>query len=332
MKKSESEFVVADVGGTHARFAIARVSAGMRPSLGEVITMRTAEHVSLRTAWEAFVRESSCPVPMNAAISVAGSLGADMLRMTNSPWVIQQSTLAAELGLDHLTLLNDFGAMAYAVSLLEDNELDHICGPARPLPDRGVISVLGPGTGLGAAMVIRRDGPTVVVETEGGHGDFAPLDQVETAIADRLRERFLRVSVERIVSGPGLANLHEAIAALEGQAFSPRDDADLWAAAIAGEDSLAAAALDRFCLAFGAVAGDLALAQGATAVVLAGGLSQRIKDRLMGAQFVNRFCAKGRFQGTMEDIPVKLIRHPHPGLLGAAASYVEHHLAPASPS
>jgi glucokinase len=318
--------VVIDIGGTHVRFAIARVVAGERPELGEAMTMRTSEHASLKTAWESFARESGKPVPNYAAISVAAALTGDTIKMTNNPWVISQSTLAEDLGLEKLTLLNDFGSIAHATTVLDENELLHICGPDKVLPKDGLVSVIGPGTGLGVAMVIIRNGQEFVVETEAGHTDFAPLDQVETAILDRLRERYLRVSVERIVSGPGLTNIYEAIALIEGLPVKPLGDADLWAAAIAGEDSLAAAALDRFCLAYGSTAGDVALTQGAKAVVLAGGLSQRIRHKLCQPEFASRFCAKGRFEHVLAALPVKLIDHPQPGLLGAAVAYTGEHL------
>jgi glucokinase len=193
------------------------------------------------------------------------------------------------------------------------------------LPDSGVISIVGPGTGLGVAHVLRRDGRAFVTETEGGHLDFAPLDSIEDALLARLRARYRRVSVERIVAGPGLAAIIEALAAIEGRPVPAGDDKTLWAAALDGTDSLAAAALDRFCLSLGAVAGDIALAQGASAVVIAGGLGLRLADHLPRSGFAQRFTAKGRFEVMMAEIPVKLITHPQPGLFGAAAAFAEEH-------
>jgi glucokinase len=162
-----------------------------------------------------------------------------------------------------------------------------------------------------------------VIETEGGHIDFAPLDSIEDEILNHLRKRFRRVSVERLASGQGLANIYEVLGKIEGLAGRYRDEKMLWTAALAGSDSLASAALDRFCLALGAVAGDIALAQGAQAVVIAGGIGARIKDHLPRSGFRDRFIAKGRFELMMESIPVKLITHEQPGLFGAAAAYAE---------
>jgi glucokinase len=136
-----------------------------------------------------------------------------------------------------------------------------------------------------------------------------------------LRKNFRRVSVERLISGRGLMNIYESLAAIEGRPLAIGDDKALWAAALSGRDSLAAAALDRFCLCFGAVAGDLALAQGAGAVVIGGGVGLRLADHLPRSGFSSRFIAKGRFERRMADLPVKLITHPQPGLFGAAAAF-----------
>ncbi|MFN7030131.1 MAG: glucokinase, partial [Sphingopyxis sp.] len=161
--------------------------------------------------------------------------------------------------------------------------------------------------------------------TEGGHVDFAPLDSIEDAILARLRKRHRRVSVERIVSGPGIVDIYETLASIEGRPIAPLDDRTIWGRAIGGEDALAAAAADRFCLSLGSVAGDLALAQGASGVVIAGGLGLRIRDQLVRSGFPERFVAKGRFENFMAAIPVKLITHPQPGLFGAAAAFARQH-------
>ena len=202
----------------------------------------------------------------------------------------------------------------------------HLCGPNEPLGKDGTISIVGPGTGLGVAQLQRHDGRVIVVETEGGHIDFAPLDALEDQILQRLRQRYRRVSIERLVSGPGLPNIYEALAAIEGRTVRVGDDKELWKAALDGSDILAAAALDRFCLSLGAVAGDLALAHGAwSGSVIAGGVGKRIADHLPLSGFAGRYTAKGRFEARMAQIPVKLITHEQPGLLGAAAAFAERH-------
>jgi glucokinase len=160
-----------------------------------------------------------------------------------------------------------------------------------------------------------------VLPTEGSHGDFSPVDSIEDAILKHFRHRFGRVSAERIISGPGLADIHAALAAMEDRATPPMDDKTLWALAMSGEDSLATAALDRFCLALGGFAGNMALAHGAGAVVIGGGLGARLADHLPKSGFAGRFAAKGRFESLMRSLPVKLIIHPQPGLYGAAAAF-----------
>jgi len=321
-----TQIVAADIGGTHARFAIATLDGKAVAALGEAVTLRTSEHASFETAWEEFERRSGAALPNALAIAVAGPVGGDALQLTNNPWVIRPALLPGKLTAGGLTVINDFGAVAHAVAALDGPAFQHLCGPDRPLPDAGMITILGPGTGLGvAALLRRRDGSYDAIETEGGHIDFAPLDSLEDRILAHLRKTFRRVSVERLISGLGLMNFYEALGAIEGRPLAIRDGQALWAAALAGSDSLAAAALDRLCLCLGAVAGDLALAQGAKAVVIGGGVGLRLADHLPRSGFSSRFIAKGRFERRMAELPVKLIVHPQPGLFGAAAAFAQDH-------
>jgi len=319
------QVAVADVGGTHARFALAEVEAGKVVSLGEPVTLKTAEHGSFQLAWEEFGRQAGINLPTNLAIAFAGPVGGEVLKLTNNPWVIRPSLIKERLGVDDYVIVNDFGAVGYAVATLGGEHFEHLCGPKRPLPDEGVISIIGPGTGLGVAALLRKPDHYEVIETEGGHVDFAPLDSLEDRILSQLRRHFRRISVERVASGQGLWNLYEALGALEGRDLTFHDEKELWAAALAGTDSLANAALDRLCLTLGAVAGDMALAQGASAVVIAGGVGFRLKDYLPKSGFQDRFIAKGRFERRMDEMPVKLITHPQPGLIGAAAAFAREY-------
>jgi glucokinase len=319
------QVAVADVGGTHARFALAEIDGGKVVALDEPVTLKTAEHGSFQLAWQEFGRRKGADLPTEMAMAFAGPVGGELLKLTNNPWVIRPALIKERLGVDRYVIVNDFGAVAYAVATLGDADFRHVCGPDRPLPDEGVISIVGPGTGLGVAALLKKADHYEVIETEGGHVDFAPLDSLEDRILAELRRRFRRVSVERIASGRGLWNLYEALGALEGQQLKFRDDKQLWAAALDGSDSLANAALDRLCLTLGAVAGDMALAQGASAVVIAGGVGLRIADYLPQSGFRDRFIAKGRFERRMDEMPVKLITHPQPGLYGAAAAFAREH-------
>jgi glucokinase len=319
------QIAVADVGGTHARFALADLEGGRVVALGEPVTLKTNEHGSFQLAWQEFGRRSGIDLPNELAIAFAGPVGGDMLKLTNNPWVIRPALIKERLGVDRYTIVNDFGAVAYAVATLGDDDFRHICGPERPLPQEGVISIVGPGTGLGVAALLKKNGGYEVIETEGGHVDFAPLDALEDRILVELRRSFRRVSVERIASGRGLWNVYEALGAIEGLSLKFHDEKELWAAALEETDSLANAALDRVCLTLGAVAGDMALAQGATAVVIAGGVGLRLAGFLPRSGFRDRFIAKGRFERRMDEMPVKLITYPQPGLVGAAAAFAKEH-------
>lgn len=320
------DLVTVDIGGTHARFAIATVGADGSITLGEPETLHTRDHASFQTAWEDFRERQGGSLPPRAALSVAGPVGGDVIRFTNNPWIIRPALMEAKLGVTRWTIVNDFAAVAHAVARAPDDQFVHLTGPDRPLATEGTISVLGPGTGLGVAHLHRAGGSYHVVPTEGGHVDFAPLDSIEDAILAHFRKSHTRVSVERVVSGPAIGPIRRVLAAMEGKPVVEEDDVTLWKRGMEDRDSLAAAAVDRFCLSLGSVAGDYALAQGGFGgVVIAGGLGYRLREHLPHSGFAERFRAKGRFAELMADIPVKLIVHPQPGLFGAAAAFVAEH-------
>ncbi|HET9397848.1 MAG TPA: glucokinase [Sphingomicrobium sp.] len=316
---------VADIGGTHARFALAEIADGRVASLGEPVTLATADHASFQTAWHEFGRAAGVALPPSLAMAFAGPVGGEVLKLTNNPWVIRPALMEERLGVTRYKIVNDFGAVAHAVAQFDDSHFDHLCGVDEPMPETGVTTIVGPGTGLGVAQLLKTAHGYHVIETEGGHVDFAPLDALEDQVLAFLRRNFRRVSVERIASGSGLVNLYNAIASIEGRAVLHPHDKAIWAAALEGTDPLAIAALDRFFLSLGAVAGDLALAHGSNAVVIAGGLGYRLKDRFATSGFADRYIAKGRFERRMEGIPVKLLNYPQPGLYGAAAAFAQEY-------
>jgi glucokinase len=325
------EVVAVDIGGTHARFAVAALADDGAISLDEPETLHTADHASFQTAWEAFRDRKGGTLPAAVSMAIAGPVGSPgnpnpVIRFTNNPWIIRPALIPEKLDVERFTIVNDFAAVAHAVARADDSQFLHLAGPEEPLGREGTISVIGPGTGLGVAHLWRSGANYRVQATEGGHIDYAPLDSIEDAILARLRQRHLRVSVERVVAGPGIVDIYHALAALEGRTVPERDAIEIWTLGTSGDDSLAAAAIDRFCLSLGSVAGDLALAQGGFAgVVIAGGLGYRIRDTLLASGFAARFKAKGRFESLMAGIPVKLIVHPQPGLFGAAAAFFAEH-------
>jgi len=326
------ELISVDIGGTNARFALATIADDGTITLGQSAYLATEAHASFETAWEQFAADLGRPLPRAAALSVAAPVGGETISFTNNPWVIQPALLKERLGVDAVTLVNDFGAVGHAVARATPEDFLHLAGPDVPLPTTGTISIVGPGTGLGVAQLWRGGGQNGadgyhVQATEGGHIDYAPLDAIEDAILARLRQRHRRVSVERVVSGQAIADIYETLAALEGRAITPLKPAEVWHRAESGEDSLALAARDRFCLSLGSAAGDFALAHGACGVVIAGGVGFKQRAAILASGFGERFRAKGRFEKLMDSLPVKIITHPEPGLLGAAAAFAKEHTA-----
>ena len=208
-----SETLVAvDIGGTHARFALAEVAGGRVVSLGEAVTLKTAEHASLQTAWEDFGRQVGGTLPRAAAIAIACPVRGEVLKLTNNPCIIRPALVNEKLGVDRHVLINDFEAVGHAVAQAGDEHFIHLSGPECALPESGTISIVGPGTGLGVAHIWRGGGSYHVQATEGGHIDFAPLDAIEDALLKALRQRYRRVSVPLNRAGRDLQSEHKAIA------------------------------------------------------------------------------------------------------------------------
>jgi glucokinase len=318
-----TDIIAADIGGTNARFCIASLDRKGVPTLSKVRKYKVADYPSLQACWAAFAKDEGGALPKAASIAFATAIGRDVIKLTNSSWMIRPDTLDEDLGVTHLRLVNDFEAVGHAVARLPAENLPLLFGEDKPFPDDGGITVMGPGTGLGVAMIAFDDGDPHVIATEGGHVDFAPLDGTEEKILAYLRDKFLRVSTERVVSGPGLNNIYKAMATIGHDRVLMMDDAELWQAAIDGTEAAARAALERFFLCYGSVAGDLALAHGPHGVVLAGGLTQRMRQLLVDSGFHGRFAAKGRFEGLMKTIPIRLALHDEIGLFGAAAAFRE---------
>ncbi len=160
------QIVAVDIGGTNARFALARTGDGRVESLTDEIVLKCAEYASLQTAWEAFAAKLGRPLPRAAAIAVACPVSGEVLQMTNNPWIIRPGMIGEKLGLDEVTLINDFGAIGHAVAKLGPEHFRQVCGPTGPLPTSGVISILGPGTGLGVALLVRDQDGARILETE----------------------------------------------------------------------------------------------------------------------------------------------------------------------
>lgn len=315
------EIIAVDVGGTHVRFCRASLDASNTPQLGPVHKYKVADFPSLPDCWRRFAADDGMPLPTAASIAFAAPVRGERIKLTNSNWLIVPATLAQELNVDNLTLVNDFEAVGHAISRLPMQQMELWFGPDIPLPAHGAVTVIGPGTGLGVALIAFAQSGPIVIATEGGHMDFAPLDAIETRLLEQLRAEHGRVSVERLVSGPGLNAIYRGLGLIARANIEMLDDAALWAAALEGSNALARQALDRLCMCYGSIAGDLALAHGPSAVVLAGGLTARMKDLLLASNFHARFIAKGRYENLMRGIPIRFAAHDDIGLFGAAAAF-----------
>jgi glucokinase len=312
------ELVAADIGGTHARFALAQIEDGRVVELGEALTLKTANYAGLLEAWQAFARHVGRALPSAAALAFAFPVENDLPELTNMPWRIDARTLPEVLGLVQHVIINDFAAIGHATATLDPSQFLHIAGPDVALPTSGVISIVGPGTGLGVSLMIRSDGEYQVIASEGGNMDFSPHDDFDDRLIAALRRRYGHVSAERVVSGPALRDIYAVIA--DAEAPHP-DDRDLWQAALEGSDPIGATAVERFCLCLGAFAGNIALAHGAEALVLAGGLGLRLREHLPKSGFAERLTAKGAYRSILEQLPVKLIAHDEAGLFGASTAF-----------
>jgi glucokinase len=307
--------VVGDIGGTNARFAIADLSTPAAPRISDVAHLPSANYPSLEAALADYLAGQRTPAPV-AVLAVAGPVNDGEAVLTNLSWHVRSSALAA-LGFAAVSLINDFRALAAAADALNDDDLERI-GPDVPRRADATIALVGAGTGFGAAALVREPGKAIALAGEGGHIGFSPEDEEEIEILRRLSARFGRVSIERILSGPGLVSLYDALAAIHDTPPAFADPHAIVDAAAKGQP-LAAHALERFAAIFGAAAGDIALTFGARGgVLLAGGLSEAVIGVLKSGPFRRRFDGKGRLGDFVRAVPTHLIRRPDAALLGCA--------------
>jgi glucokinase len=317
---SSPRVLLADIGGTNARFALADPGAPMPLLADSIRTFAVTDFGSLAAAAGHYL-EGTGVRPGRAVMAVAGRVEGDLARMTNHPWVVSRERVCKALGMETVELVNDFVAQAMAIPLLAEGDLATIGaarGP-RPTTRERTCAVLGAGTGLGVGALLQRQGRWSALATEGGHASFAPGTPEEIAILERLSIDFGRVSNERVASGAGLVNLHRALSQLAGLDPGPKRPEDITAGAAAG-DPRCERTLDVFCAVFGAVAGDLVLTFGAwDGIYLSGGLVGPLLPALRHSGFRQRFEGKGRYAPAMARVPTFAVIHPQPGLLGAAA-------------
>lgn len=308
---SKDPAIVADLGATNVRFALLD-EAG--PS--SVRILRVADHPSLASAIGAYLDMVNPQRPPRlSAIAIASPVTGDFVEMTNHAWSFSIDELRSQLAFDRLEVINDFTAVALAVPHLEAKDI-HQIGGGKPVA-KAPIGILGPGTGLGVSGLIHGRDHWHPLAGEGGHVTMAAVTEREGQVIDRLRQRFTHVSAERVLSGMGLTNLYEALAALDGKDAPSREPREVSEAALAQGDDHCVEAVAMFCAMLGTVAGNLALTLGSRGgVYIAGGIAPKLGPLFLNSEFRDRFEAKGRFRDYLEAIPTYLITHPTPAFYG----------------
>ncbi len=330
MNNEISPRLLADIGGTNARFAW---QTHRDAALTDVASYPCAAHESLEAAIRHYLTQHHKDIPPDCAIGIANPILGDLVQMTNHHWSFSISQLQRNLGFTQLKVINDFSALALSLPTLQASDL-HAIGQGvgvmgapmavmgAPMPVPGApMAVLGPGTGLGVSGLLPSSaGKFVFITGEGGHVTLAPDSDFETAVVGWLARRFGHASAERALSGPGLVNLYEAACAIAKQPAQALTAADIIERARGGVDAHCTATVQLFCAFLGSVAGNLALTLGARGgVYIGGGIAPRMLAELESSTFRERFVAKGRFRGYLNAIPTYVIdAKVSPALAGAA--------------
>ena len=314
MTTQSRQALVGDIGGTHARFAITDID---ELTISHFASFHCAMFGSLQEAIGAYL-QSVPQRPHLAGLAIAGPPAGETVKLTNLPWSFTREEIRAATGAERLCLVNDFEALALSLPYLSAHDL-HRIGGKEPAEDAPKV-VLGPGTGLGVAGLVRSAAGWIAVPGEGGHVAFAPRTAEELAIADRIRgQTGAYVSAEHLISGPGLLRAYKALGAMQVCHAPARDSVEIVRLALAHEDPLAEEALGLFVQWLGRFAGDVALTYGARGgVYLGGGIAPHIVEALEAPVFRAAFEGKGRLADFLAPIPINVIKAADVGLRGAA--------------
>ncbi|MDP6734253.1 MAG: glucokinase [Gammaproteobacteria bacterium] len=315
---AEPYLLIGDIGGTNARFALANTAT---PGFSDELTLQCADFASADLAIKHYLKQINAPTPDIICLAAAGPIVDRQVRLTNNNWTLAAGELSREFGIPAVRLLNDFEAIAYSIPFLRDDDCFCI-GLPNPAPldeEHYMVAILGPGTGLGAVGLRKYADSLIPITGEASHGGFAPETQVQLDILTVMRERYGRVSSERLVSGSGLENIYWALTRLHNEQHTPLSAAEIFAMANDNSDSLASECVQLFFEMLGQIAGDIALTLGAeNGIFIAGGIAQRYPKLLANSGFRAGFENKGRHRSLMERIPTQIIMHPQPGLLGTS--------------
>ena len=306
-----TRILLADIGGTYARFIL----AGER-LIGSTWSTEVGNHESVIGALRAYLAFDHGHEPIaGALLAAAGPVQGGRCKLTNAAWTLDEEQIARALQLPWVRIVNDLEAVAAGLPDINPAQTKLI-GSDGVLPGAPMV-IVSPGTGLGMACVVIGPGGRSVVTSEGGHASLAGTSDHQDRLIAILRRRFGRVSAERVLSGPGLVNLHQAIAELEGSDSPRRTPSDVTEAAFDGSSPTCRATIDAFCAFLGSVAGDVALTFGARGgVYIGGGIVPRFVDHLAHSSFREQFLSKGRMRAYLERIPTRVVLHPNPAFLG----------------
>ncbi len=317
--------LAADIGGTHSRVSlIARADRTFKPlSVHHYRKYRNADFSGLVEILDDFLSDADSQEIGGASIAAAGYFIGDDLVAANIPWPVSLADVRTKLELDNVCAINDFVAVAYGTQYLNPAEV-LVMNRQAARPEHGPVAVVGPGTGLGASVLIQGPNGPAALNTEAGQTAFAPETDLEIEIYKVLRARFGFVSVERLLSGPGLLNLYRALAEVSGRS-APLDTPEaISLAAVNDADGEAKETLALFCELLGSASGNFALSYGARGgLYLAGGILPKIREFLLESRFMDCFTDKGEMRPFLEAIPVNLIDHGQLGVIGAAGWYLD---------
>jgi len=321
---SSSRYLVGDIGGTNCRLAVCDPSTGL---IDEIRIIPVDDFRSLDEAINTYKTALPPYTFADASISIANPITGDRIAMTNAHWDFSIEETRKSSDLERLIMLNDWESVALSLPVLQDSDLERIND--RPANGSGTRALCGVGTGLGVAgLVAAKDRTWVPVAGEGGHVSFSPVDEEESQILNTLMESHDHVSFEKILSGPGLVSLYQAIAAIDGTSVKTLMPWQIVAYAASQDDPVCKKTLEVFCGVLGSFAGNLCLTLGATGgIYVGGGVIQKIEEA--GAfereRFLDRLTQKGRLSEWLQNIPAYLLKSPYAGLIGSATALGINH-------
>jgi len=305
--------LIADVGGTNIRLALVEAASG---KISDVKKYLCGDYAGIVDVITLYLQDVAKPV-RHGCIAIACPTDSDWINMTNHSWAFSVRETQAALGFDAFHVINDYTAISMSIPALDDTQKVKVGGGEAV--EGKPVAVYGPGTGLGVAHLVKHGGEWLSLPGEGGHVDFAPIDAIDSHILACLNKQYPHVSVEQLLSGPGLVQIYQALADYKGTAADDLSPADITEFGLQGKCEVCEATLVQFCRIMGSFGGNLALNLATFGgVYIAGGIVPRLLEFFQNSEFRARFEAKGRFEGFVARVPTYVITESDPGLIGAA--------------